>query len=156
MRIARRWTEEDLQAIDQRAYGFVHIAPPALSKESAEQLLAKRRATRRKLEALFEQYLTWSGMRAVFETQVRFHPTRQWQLDFYAEQYRLAVELHGGVFSSGRHVTGTGFTEDRTKINAAHELGITVLEFTSAMLSDGTAIAQTERLLMARGWSRST
>lgn len=152
---ARRWTQQDVDALAQREYGLVGVPPAPLSPEAAEIRLAKLRATRRKLEAVFEQHLTWTGMRAVFEAQVKFHPTRRWKLDYYAAQYKLAVEIHGGVFSAGRHTTGVGFTEDRIKINAAHEMGITVLEFTGAMLQDGTAIAQTQRVLHSRGWEKT-
>lgn len=148
----RRWTDRDLDALTQRQYGLVSAPAAPLSAEAEQIRLARLRATRRKLEAVFEQHLTWTGMRSVFETQVQFHPTRRWRLDYYAAQYKLAVEIHGGVFSAGRHTTGVGFTEDRIKINAAHEMGITVLEFTGAMLQDGTAIAQTQRVLEGRGW----
>lgn len=154
MRVARRWTEQDIQALAQRQYGLVSAPAPPLSPEAAAMRLAKIRATRRKLEAVFEQHLTWKGMRPVFEAQYRFAPPRLWRLDYFAAAYSLGVEIHGGVFSAGRHATGTGFTGDRVKINAASELGITVLEFTGAMLSDGTAIAQTERVLRSRGWTQ--
>lgn len=154
MRLSRRWTERDLEHLSQQQYGFVHVPPPPLSPEAAEIRLAKIRATRRKLEAVFEQHLTWSGMRALFEAQVKFHPTRQWRLDYFAAEYSLAVELHGGTFSQGKHVRGEGFQNDREKANAAAELNITVLEFTSDMLQNGTAIAQTQRMLLARGWKR--
>lgn len=154
MRPTRRWTESDLQSLDQRQYGLVSAPPVPLSPEAAEIRLAKIRAMRHKLEALFEQHLTWMGMRAVFEKHVRFYPKRRWELDYLAAPLKLGVEIHGGVFSAGRHTTGTGFTMDRAKMNAAAEMGITVLEFTGAMLQDGSAIAQTERVLRGRGWSR--
>lgn len=149
---ARRWTEVDLRALAQREYGLVSVPPPPLSAEAAQMRLAKIRATHRKLEAVFEQHLTWSGMRAAFESQVKFHAQRKWRLDYFAASYALAIELHGGTFSAGHHTRGVGFQGDREKINAASEQGITVLEFTGAMLENGTAIGQTERLLRSRGW----
>lgn len=151
----RRWTERDLEHLTQQQYGFVHVPPPPLSPEAAQIRLAKIRATRNKLESLFEQHLTWTGMRAVFEKHVRFHAVRKWEMDYLAAPFKLGIEIHGGVFSAGRHTTGTGFENDRCKMNAAHELGITVLEFTGAMLEDGSAIAQTERVLKSRGWERA-
>ncbi|MGL4930900.1 MAG: hypothetical protein ACRC4H_12435, partial [Plesiomonas sp.] len=48
-----------------------------------------------------------------------FHPTRKWRLDFAWPEYRLALEIHGGVYSGGRHTRGAGFTEDREKMNEA-------------------------------------
>lgn len=150
----RRWTDRDLEALTHRQHGYVSAPAPVMSPESAALRLAKIRATRNKLECVFEQHLTWTGMRAVFEKHVRFHPVRKWELDYLAAPFQLGIEIHGGIFSAGRHTTGTGFTEDRAKMNAAHELGITVLEFTGTMLTDGTAIAQTERVLTSRGWER--
>lgn len=156
MRIARRWTEQDLQALAQRQYGLASTPAPPLSPEAAQVRLAKIRATRRKLEAVFEQHLTWTGMRPVFDTQVQLIPGKRWKFDYFARDYRLAVEIHGGTHSEGRHVRGEGFHNDRTKINAAQEMGINVLEFTGAMLEDGSAIAQTERMLKARGWTKQS
>lgn len=152
MRVSRRWTERDLQGLDDRKYGFVHVEPPALSVESARQVLEARRAMNQKLEAKFRQHLIWAGMGSVFETQVRFHPTRKWLFDFYAAPYKLAVEIHGGTFAQGYHTRGVGFDQDREKIHAAIELGITVLEFTSTSIDDGSGIALTERMLLTRGW----
>lgn len=138
----------------QRQYGLVSAPPPPLSPEAAAMRLARIRVTRRKLEALFEQHLVWTGMRSLFETQVKFHPERQWRLDFFARDYQLAVELHGGIHTQGRHVRGEGFAGDRAKVNAAIEMGIAVLEFTKEMLENGIAIKQTEWCLAARGWMR--
>lgn len=53
-----------------------------------------------------------------------FHPTRKWRLDFAWPEYRLALEIHGGVYSGGRHTRGTGFTEDREKMNEASLAGL--------------------------------
>jgi very-short-patch-repair endonuclease len=151
---SRRWTQSDVDALTHRQYGLVSTPPPALSPEAAAQRLARIRVTRRKLEALFEQHLTWTGLRHLFESQVKFHPERKWRLDYLCREFQLGVEIHGGVFSAGRHTTGQGFTQDRAKSNAAAELGITLLEFTGEMLSDGSAISQTERLLVQRGWKQ--
>lgn len=155
MRTARRWTDSDLQALAQRQYGLTRIPAPPLSPGAAEIRLAKIRATRRKLEAVFEQQLTWTGMRSAFEAQVEFYPGRKWRFDYFAKDYLMAVELHGGTFTAGYHTRGQGFHNDREKANAASEMGITVLEFTGEMLDNGTAIAQTERMLKARGWIKS-
>ena len=155
VRSARRWTQEDLQMLTQRQYGLASAPPVPMSPEAVEIRLAKIRATRAKLESLFEQHLTWTGMRAVFEKHVKFHPERRWELDYYAHQFSLGIEIHGGTHSQGKHVRGEGFDSDRRKANAAQEMGITMLEFTAAMLNDGTAIAQTERVLRTRGWERT-
>ena len=45
-----------------------------------------------------------------------------WRLDFAWPEYRIALEVEGGVWSRGRHVRGRGFLEDVRKYNclAAH------------------------------------
>lgn len=57
-----------------------------------------------------------------------FSEEQEWRLDFYHEETKTAIEIHGGVWSGGRHVTGKGFTGDRKKMNRAQELGIRVFE----------------------------
>ncbi len=52
--------------------------------------------------------------------EYRFHPDRQWRIDFYFEANgrKVALEVEGGVFTSGRHTRGTGFLGDMEKYNA--------------------------------------
>jgi very-short-patch-repair endonuclease len=97
--------------------------------------------------------LTALGCASAFKREARFHPEHRWRLDFLASEHRLALEVHGGIHMRGRHVRGAAYTEDRIKMNAAAELGITVLEFTPEMLSDGSAAMQAARMLKARGWN---
>lgn len=78
----------------------------------------------------------------------RFHPKRMWRFDVCWPEYKLAVEIHGGVYSQGRHTRGTGFTKDREKINAAVELGWRVLEYSTQQVESGEAIKQIERILL--------
>lgn len=61
-------------------------------------------------------------------SEYRFDETRKWRLDYYEPVTRTAIEIHGGVWSGGRHTTGRGFTGDREKMNAAQAAGITVFE----------------------------
>jgi hypothetical protein len=69
----------------------------------------------------------------------RFHPVRQWQFDFAWPEHRLAVEIEGGTYVKGRHVTPEGYRDDCTKYNAAHLLGWRVLRFTTEMVDDWSA-----------------
>ena len=90
------------------------------------------------------------------EYNYKFHPDRKWELDFawpktckaswrngvvqdkslVPSWKSVAVELHGGTWSGGRHVRGKGFRDDRTKMNAATAMGWRVFEVTGDMLSD--------------------
>lgn len=63
-------------------------------------------------------------------TELLFHPKRKWRFDYAWEVQMIALEIHGGIHSGGRHTRGRGFVEDRTKMNEAALLGWTVLEVT--------------------------
>ena len=70
-------------------------------------------------------------------TELLFHPKRKWRLDYAWEEQKLALEVHGGIHSGGRHTRGRGFVEDRAKMNEATLLGWTVLEVTPEHIKSG-------------------
>ncbi len=70
-------------------------------------------------------------------TELVFHPKRRWRLDFAWPTRMIAVEIHGGIHSGGRHTRGKGFVEDRAKMNEAALLGWTVLEVTPEHVKSG-------------------
>lgn len=72
---------------------------------------------------------------------------RRWRFDLAWPDRKLAVEIEGGVWSSGRHTRGKGFTQDCTKYNEAVLLGWRVLRVTTDMVNDGTALIFVERAL---------
>lgn len=55
---------------------------------------------------------------------------RKWRFDFSRREAMTAIEIHGGVWSRGRHTRGAGFIADRRKMNAAQALGWMVIELT--------------------------
>lgn len=59
---------------------------------------------------------------------------RDWRFDFAWIEYKVAVEIDGGVWTGGRHVRGQGFEDDLEKINRAIELGWVVLRYTPQMI----------------------
>ena len=75
------------------------------------------------------------------EREYMFAQPRNWRADFAWVDKRLIVEVEGGVWTQGRHTTGSGFTDDCKKYNTASILGWTVLRFTPDMIYDGTAIS---------------
>ena len=85
------------------------------------------------------------------KTEVRFHPTRRWRLDLAWPDLWLAVEVHGGVWSRGRHTRGLGFTEDRAKMNEAQLHGWRVLEVTTDQINDGRALWWIKRAISQEG-----
>lgn len=70
-------------------------------------------------------------------TELVFHPKRKWRLDYAWPTRMIAVEIHGGIHSGGRHTRGRGFVEDRAKMNEATLLGWTVLEVTPEHIKSG-------------------
>lgn len=70
-------------------------------------------------------------------TELVFHPKRRWRLDYAWPTHMIAVEIHGGIHSGGRHTRGKGFVEDRAKMNEAALLGWTVIEATPEHIQSG-------------------
>ncbi|MDX7860240.1 hypothetical protein SJR95_09320 [Aeromonas caviae] len=70
-------------------------------------------------------------------TELIFHPKRKWRFDYAWPTRMLALEVHGGIHSGGRHTRGRGFVEDRAKMNEATLLGWTVLEVTPEHIKSG-------------------
>ena len=70
-------------------------------------------------------------------TELVFHPKRRWRLDYAWPTRMIAVEIHGGIHSGGRHTSGKGFVEDRAKMNEAALLGWTVIEATPEHIKSG-------------------
>ena len=68
--------------------------------------------------------------------EYQFAPPRRWRFDYAWPDCRVAVEIHGGEWTNGRHTRGGGFTLDRWKMNTAQLRGWIVLEFTNTMLKD--------------------
>jgi hypothetical protein len=65
-----------------------------------------------------------------------FHWQRNWRFDFAFPQYKIAVEVEGGVYSRGRHVRPQGYTDDIQKYNTALAMGWRVFRFTTKQLTD--------------------
>lgn len=83
----------------------------------------------------------------------RFHETRRWRFDFAFPEQKLAVEIHGAIFTQGRHSRGKGIEGDMEKINAAQELGWNVYCVSGGMVKSGQAVSMVERLLKKGGES---
>ena len=62
--------------------------------------------------------------------ELAFHPTRNWRFDYAIEQYKVAIEVDGGVWNYGRHNSAQGYIHDLEKLNSAAELGWIVIRIT--------------------------
>lgn len=99
-------------------------------------------------------WLAVQGPRLLAE--VRFHEERKWRFDFAHVETRVAIEIEGGVWSGGRHVSGAGFCKDAEKYNEAAFCGWTVFRLTPDLIQMDTVqrlmkfIAEKEKLTHER------
>jgi len=63
------------------------------------------------------------------ERQFVFHPVRKWHLDFAWVDRRIAVEVNGGLYVTGRHNRGAQLEQEFEKLNEACRLGWDVFLF---------------------------
>jgi very-short-patch-repair endonuclease len=60
--------------------------------------------------------------------EFRFHDKRRWRIDYAFVNYRIAVEIQGGIWmKKGGHTTGKGYRRDTEKLNALTLAGWRVL-----------------------------
>lgn len=108
-------------------------------------------------EERFRLQLDLSGLTplsADYKQQFRFHPTRRWPFDFAWPESKVAVEIQGGIWGTGKrnevkgaHVRGKGYTMDCEKLGEAAVLGWKVIPVTPEMVDDGTALDRVRRAL---------
>ena len=105
----------------------------------AETIVRPRRAIPVAFEAdtLTRRFETlWAALGGPALTkEYRFDKSRRWRFDFANVGLRIAIEIHGGIFSQGRHVRGQGFSNDREKMNAAQLAGWRVVELDSTKIN---------------------
>ena len=77
----------------------------------------------------------------------RFHPERRWRFDHAWPAEKVALEVDGGTWTGGRHVTGAGYAADLEKLNTAVAMGWRVLRVTPAMVADGRALLWVSEVL---------
>lgn len=63
-----------------------------------------------------------------------------WRFDFAWPDYRVALEIEGGIWIAGRHSRGAGYLADCRKYNAAQLLGWQVFRATGEMVKSGEAL----------------
>lgn len=59
--------------------------------------------------------------------EYRFHPKRRWRFDYAIPRRKIAIEVEGGIWTGGRHVSPKGFLGDMEKYNTATTLGWHIL-----------------------------
>lgn len=101
------------------------------------------------LVAELVQQMAVVGIRAESQ-EWKFHPSRKWRFDLAWPAKKIAVEIHGGIHTGGRHTRSGGFERDREKMNEAQLLGWLVLEVTGEQIRTGQALGWIERALEVR------
>ncbi len=80
------------------------------------------------------------------EKEYQFHPPRRWRFDYCNREKMIAIELHGGIWSEGRHVRGGGFLRDREKMNQAQLDGWIVIELGTGQITAANLEPLIERM----------
>lgn len=76
------------------------------------------------------------------EMEVKFHPSRKFRIDVAVVSVKLAIEVNGGVWSSGRHTRGAGYLRDMEKLNLLTEMGWRTLQYSTQEAKDLSALPQ--------------
>ena len=78
----------------------------------------------------FQSKLLATQTGIAWTAEYKFHPVRKWRFDYANEQFKIAIEIEGAIFSGGRHTRGKGYQNDMEKYNNAVLLGWSLLRFT--------------------------
>jgi hypothetical protein len=62
--------------------------------------------------------------------EFKFHPVRKWRFDYAIPEHKIALEVEGGVWTGGRHISPKGFLGDIEKYNTATLMGWRVFRTT--------------------------
>jgi very-short-patch-repair endonuclease len=81
------------------------------------------------------------------ELEHRFHSTRRFRLDYAWPEYRVGLEVDGGIWTSGAHGRGTGIMRDQEKTNLAAGLGWRILRCTPGKLATSDTLDYITRAL---------
>ena len=77
----------------------------------------------------------------------KFHPVRKWRFDFACLEWKIAIEIEGGTWVSGRHNHPGSVIKDMEKYNAAAKLGWRVLRYTPQQWKQGLPINDVKEML---------
>lgn len=86
------------------------------------------------LEREFSDIAAWEA--DYQERYAKSKRSKRYRLDFAHPDSRTGIEIQGGVYNRGRHVTGSGYERDCRKYNLAYTSGWTIFLLTSQMAKD--------------------
>jgi very-short-patch-repair endonuclease len=81
---------------------------------------------------------------------------REWEFDWCCVEYKLIVEVDGGIYMAGggAHSHPVDIRRNMTKRNDAALAGFFVMCFTPQEVKSRFAIGEVERFMATRGWKR--
>ena len=118
--------------------------PPKIYKRSINEKLLECQLKEAGIDFFTVEYMFHQG---------QYFEKRNWRADIAFLDDRILIEIQGGTFKRGgigRHNSGTGYSEDREKSNAAQEEGWMILEYDVNHIKKGYAIEQICRILNTR------
>lgn len=79
----------------------------------------------------------------------RFHTTRKWRFDVCWPEYKVALEVEGGLWlpKGGRHNRPVGMVKDMEKYNTAAEMGWRVLKVEPKKLMTSATVEMIKRAI---------
>lgn len=80
-------------------------------------------------------------------TELRFAPPRLFRFDVALPALMLAIEIDGGCFNGGRHVSTAGIRSEHIKGFLAAALGWTVIHVLPEDVSSGEALRRVQAVL---------
>ena len=84
------------------------------------------------------------------ERYLKSKRSKRYRLDFAHLQSKVGVEIQGGVYNRGRHVTGSGYERDCKKYNLAYTSEWTIFLLTNAMAKDSAWLSLIAAHISAR------
>lgn len=118
----------------------------------------KRTTPNKTAENLFGQQLLAFRLPA-FKRGYRFpksadpeNKRKVWIADYCSVEFKLMVEIDGGVWSGDGHGHAVGITRDMLKQNDAALMGYHVVRFDTGWIKSKRAINFLQRVLFSKGW----
>ena len=104
----------------------------------------------KKVSSIYAQVCAQSGLpEPVAEFQ--FHAERKWRFDYAWPDWKVALEVEGGVWTGGAHGRGTGITRDIEKYNHAQCNGWIVIRCLPAEQNNAQTFAFLKAAMAVHG-----
>lgn len=98
------------------------------------------------LEDILAQQIAWAHLPEPIR-EYKAIPGRRFRWDFCWHEFRLLLEVQGGVWSKGSHSSGAGINRDTEKLNLATLEGFRCLHVTSNQIRSGQALKWIQQAL---------